>query len=69
MAFTFWLEQILFGKVGFRTLVVEVDKQTSKNKSCSNQKNKCHFVIPILKVSVTKVQGFFDLTNFKFGHY
>ena len=27
-------------------------------------KNKCHFIIPILKVSVTKFQGFFYLSNF-----
>ena len=27
-------------------------------------KNKCDFVIPILKVLETKFQGFFDLSNF-----
>jgi len=32
-------------------------------------KNKCHFIIPILKVSVTKFQGFFDLSNFIYGRF
>ena len=32
-------------------------------------KNKCHFIIPILKVSVTKFQGFFNLSNFMYGLY
>ena len=37
----------------------EAPKSTLLYKSCSNQKNPCGFVIPVLKVSVTNPQGFF----------
>ena len=40
-------------------------KPTLLNKSCSNQKiDTTLLCIPILKVSITKFQGFFDLSNF-----
>ena len=68
MAFIFWFEQLLFSKVGITALVAEVVKPTLLKK-VAQIKNKCHFIIPILKVSVTKFQGFFDLSNFISGLY
>ena len=60
----FWVTQSLINQgtsvevVLETTSVTKAVKPTLVNKSCSNKK-KCHFIIPILKVSVTKFQGFF----------
>ena len=66
MAFIFCFEQLLFSKVGFTTSTTKAVKPTLLNKSFSNQKNKCHFVIPILKGSETKVQVFFSFEQLLF---
>ena len=60
MAFIFLLEELLFSKVGFKALVVEVVKPTLLNKSCSNQKILADLLLKLLKLESKKWSQNFD---------